>query len=369
MLIENSLFGTADKVADAIKLLQDHEPPEGYYVCFSGGKDSVVILDLVKRAGVKFEAWHNITTFEQPELMKFIYAEYPEVKHTHPAKSIYQLILKKCCLPLRQVRYCCWEFKRPYGNGRFKVTGVRAEESPRRAKLPKFDFSENLRQLNLIHDWTAAEVWQYIHSHNLSYCKLYDEGQKRIGCVFCPFAKEIDNIENAAKYPQFVKYFVTALDRAIAIREEQGKRHKYNSGAEMFKAWLEGGRGKTIEDFGYTFDFDACTVTRITPKEQLKMITKKSSDLNDIGRQEGDDALANYIDYVVAEAESEIEQLEAETAEAMAKAKADKEKAEEAAKKAVAKKEVEAVAKQAADLNTIDTADLMQKMLYLKFSD
>ena len=47
MLLENALFGTIDKVAAAIELLQKHEPPEGYYVAFSGGKDSVVILEVV----------------------------------------------------------------------------------------------------------------------------------------------------------------------------------------------------------------------------------------------------------------------------------------------------------------------------------
>ena len=51
MLIEQTLFGTVDKVADAIKLLREHEPPEGYYLCFSGGKDSVVIHSLVQRGG------------------------------------------------------------------------------------------------------------------------------------------------------------------------------------------------------------------------------------------------------------------------------------------------------------------------------
>lgn len=67
-----ALFGTTDKVADAIKLLQKHEPPEGYFLCFSGGKDSVVIYDLAVKSGVKFDAYHNITTVEPPELMKFI---------------------------------------------------------------------------------------------------------------------------------------------------------------------------------------------------------------------------------------------------------------------------------------------------------
>lgn len=72
MLISQTLFDKVDKVADAIKLLRENEPPEGYYLCFSGGKDSVVTYDLAVKAGVKFDAHHNITTVEPPELMRFI---------------------------------------------------------------------------------------------------------------------------------------------------------------------------------------------------------------------------------------------------------------------------------------------------------
>ena len=59
MLKDTTLFGEVDKVAIAIQRIKAFEPKEGYYVAFSGGKDSCVVLDLVKRAGVKNEYMSN----------------------------------------------------------------------------------------------------------------------------------------------------------------------------------------------------------------------------------------------------------------------------------------------------------------------
>ena len=56
MLIENTLYGEVDKVKVAINRLKLHEPKEGYYLAFSGGKDSCVCYELCKMAGVKFTA-------------------------------------------------------------------------------------------------------------------------------------------------------------------------------------------------------------------------------------------------------------------------------------------------------------------------
>ena len=73
MLIENTLFGVRDKVKIAIDRLQAFEPLEGYYLAFSGGKDSQCIYHLAVEAGVKFDAHYNKTTVDPPELVRFPY--------------------------------------------------------------------------------------------------------------------------------------------------------------------------------------------------------------------------------------------------------------------------------------------------------
>ena len=73
-------FNGRDKVDKAILRLQTYEPKEGYYLCFSGGKDSVVIKALADMAGVKYDAHYSVTSVDPPELVRFIKDKYPEVE-------------------------------------------------------------------------------------------------------------------------------------------------------------------------------------------------------------------------------------------------------------------------------------------------
>ena len=190
MLIETDVFGTIiDKVMMAIDRIKTFEPPEGYYVAFSGGKDSVVILDLIKRSGVKFDAHYNITGIDPPELFYFIRDQHPEVQRHRPEMTMWSLIPKKRLPPTRRVAYCCEYFKERGGGGRKVITGIRWEESNKRKtrRMVEICYKDvSKTYINPIIEWSTKDVWEYIHKNNLAYCCLYNEGFERLGCIMCP---------------------------------------------------------------------------------------------------------------------------------------------------------------------------------------
>ena len=123
-----------DKVSLAIKRLKAFEPPEGYFVAFSGGKDSQCVYHLCKMAGVKFDAHYSVTSVDPPELIRFIRKNYPDViferHHDSNGKPItmWSLIPEHGTPPTRLIRYCCEQLKETSGAGRVTVTGVRQAE-------------------------------------------------------------------------------------------------------------------------------------------------------------------------------------------------------------------------------------------------
>lgn len=138
-----------DKVQMSIELLKRWEPEEGFFVAFSGGKDSQAAELLCRMAGVKYDVHYSVTSADPPELVEFIKKEYPhvqrEVNHFDDGKpehyypdgrpkpiSMWNLIPDHLMPPTRLVRYCCEYLKEMSGPYRYTVTGVRWAESVNR---------------------------------------------------------------------------------------------------------------------------------------------------------------------------------------------------------------------------------------------
>lgn len=254
----------------AVKRLQMFEPAEGYYLAFSGGKDSVVIKALADMAGVKYDAYYNVTSVDPPELIQFIREHHPDVKWEFPRDkdgnriTMWNLIPKKKMPPTRIARYCCDKLKEGGGKGRFVVTGVRWAESARRkndragleldydrgkkkrnsldpdnpdnAEIARFCPTKSKRILNPVIDWSNEDIWEFIHKYEIPYCNLYDQGYMRLGCIGCPMnskaAEELD------KYPRFKQAYLRAFERMLEELKKNGKTTSWKTAQDVMDWWI-----------------------------------------------------------------------------------------------------------------------------------
>ena len=257
-LVQNTLFdGKYSIVEKAIERLKTFEPPEGYYLAFSGGKDSIVIERLAKMSGVKFDSHYNSTGIDPPELIKFIREYYPEVKWHIPPRGFFREMIHRG-FPQRQRRWCCEYLKEGGGEDRMVITGIRWAESSKRAgrKMVESCYKhKGKKYMNAIIEWTDADVWDFIKGNTLPYCELYDLGWKRLGCVMCPMSGKMRKKE-AQRYPRYVRAYILAFKKLYKKKKSEGKASvdRWKDGEEMFWWWLNEDRTCEMPDQTVMFE-------------------------------------------------------------------------------------------------------------------
>lgn len=267
-VIQTNLF-LDEKIATAIDRIRFsydlavNKGKEFLYVAFSGGKDSQVIAELCRLAGIKYTLNYNVTGVDPPELIHFMRENYP-ILIWHPyKKSMWQMIVKKGFPPTRLARYCCEYLKERGGDGEFCVTGVRwAESNSRKNNRKPFENNGKNRKssilfndndagrrdfercvpkskiiINPIIDWTEQDVWGFINRQNLPYCELYDLGYKRLGCIGCPMAYVKQRIKEFQRYPLFKNLYIRAFEKMLKEHNYK-KQPTWKTGQDVFDWWI-----------------------------------------------------------------------------------------------------------------------------------
>jgi phosphoadenosine phosphosulfate reductase len=202
---QRSMIPLDRMVADSIAFIREHEPLEGYFVGFSGGKDSIVSLELTRMAGVKHQTYYSCTGIDPPEVVRFIKVNYPDVTWLYPKRSFWAGI-KVNTPPMRVARWCCDQLKKNPAAKiplKHRIMGLRAEESgARKARGRISTFPSGQVIYKPIFHWLEWHVWDFIDEHQLPYPSLYDEGFGRIGCVVCPFLSRPKMIQHKARWPK-----------------------------------------------------------------------------------------------------------------------------------------------------------------------
>lgn len=167
------------KVDFAIKLLQSIPQDGDIEVSYSGGKDSDVILELTKMAGIPYRAIYKNTTIDPAGTIA--HAKEMGAEVIRPKKSFFQLISENG-FPSSHSRFCCSILKE-YKICDRAIQGIRRSESRKRAENYKepemcrvYSAKEKVKVYLPILEWTDQDIEEFIKERNIKCHALYYRG-------------------------------------------------------------------------------------------------------------------------------------------------------------------------------------------------
>lgn len=201
-----------------------------FHVALSGGKDSIVLLELIKRTLPKsaYTVIFGDTKMEFPDTYDVIDEIEKQCKEEdidfHRASSHFapEESWRLFGPPSRVLRWCCTVHKSTPQTLKLReitgkddyvgldFVGVRKHESVMRSKYEEENYGKKQKgqySHNPILEWTSAEVWLYIFAHNLIVNAAYKKGNSRAGCLFCPMGRgKADSFRYMCYHKEIDKY-------------------------------------------------------------------------------------------------------------------------------------------------------------------